>query len=126
MTDSTTPATEPSLRDTAPIRASASNTLTWGFRVSATILAIGLIVTLLRGDDIETEATGFTSLVPNLLDGEGSAIVSLAILAMMITPVFTVITVAAGFFRIQDRRFGKISLVVLGVLAVSLIASFFK
>ena len=57
---------------------------------------------------------------------EGSAIVSLAILAMMATPVVTVITIAAGFFRINDRRFGQVSLVVLGVLCISIIAALLR
>jgi uncharacterized membrane protein len=98
----------------------------WGFRVSAAILALGVAVTLIRGDELETEATSFTNIVPDLIDGRGSAIVSLAILAMMVTPVATVIVVALGFSRIRDHRYARISMVVLAVLAVSIIASFFR
>jgi uncharacterized membrane protein len=110
----------------APIQETAARTLTWGFRVSASILAVGLIVTLARGDDLSKDATSFTDLIPDLLDGKGSAIVSLAILAMMATPVVTVMTVAAGFFKIGDRQFGRISLIVLGVLGISIVAALLR
>jgi len=120
------PASDPSLKDTTPIRRSAAATLTWGFRATAAILALGLLVTFIGGHDIETEATGFRDIIPDLLDGEGPAIVSLAILTMMLTPVATVIVIALGFLRIGDRRFGRVSLIVLGVLAISIIASFFR
>jgi uncharacterized membrane protein len=125
MSDIPAPSAAPSL-DAAPIRRAAADTLTWGFRVTVAILAIGLVVTLAQGQDLETTATDFEDVIPGLLDGEGSAIVSLAILAMMITPVITVIVTALGFFRIGDRRYGRISLIVLGVLGISIIASFFR
>jgi uncharacterized membrane protein len=119
-------AANPPLRDMAPIQETAARTLTWGFRVSAAILAVGLIVTLARGDDLSKDATSLTDLIPDLLDGEGSAIVSLAILAMITTPVVTVMMIAAGFFKIGDRQFGRISLIVLGVLAVSIVAALLR
>ena len=125
MIEQSAPSTAPS-HDAAPIRSAAATTLMWGFRVTVAILAVGLGVTLLRGHDLESEATDFSDLIPGLLDGEGSAIVSLAILAMMVTPVATVIVTAWGFFRIGDRRYGRISLIVLGVLAISIIAAFFR
>ena len=125
MTEQSAPSTAP-VQDATPIRLAAANTLMWGFRVTVAILAVGLAVTLLRGHDLETQATDFTDIIPGLLDGEGSAIVSLAILTMMITPVVTVIVTAWGFFRIGDRRYGRISLVVLGVLAISIIAAFLR
>lgn len=125
MSERPAPSAAPS-RDAAPIRRAAADTLNWGFRVTVVILAIGLVVTLAQGHDLETKATDFRDVIPGLLDGEGSAIVSLAILAMMITPVITVVVTALGFFRIDDRRYGKISLIVLGVLGISIIASFFR
>lgn len=126
MTHPTELQTDASFDDVSPIRAAAADTLMWGFRVSAAILAIGLAVTLIRDEDIESKATGFTDILPDLIDGQGSAIVSLAILAMMVTPVATVIVIALGFSRINDNRYARISLIVLGVLVVSIVASFFR
>jgi uncharacterized membrane protein len=117
---------ERALGDTTPIRSAAADTLNWGFRVSAAILALGLIVTLVQDHEIEEKATSFTNLLPDLIDGQGSAIVSLSILTMMVTPVVTVIVIALGFSRINDSRYARISLIVLGVLAISIVASFFR
>lgn len=126
MTEPIEVKTERMFDDVAPIRGAAADTMMWGFRISAAILALGLLVTLLRGDEIESQATGFTSIIPDLIDGRGSAIVSLAIIAMMVTPVVTVIVIALGFSRINDHRYARVSLIVLGVLAVSITASFFR
>jgi len=61
-----------------------------------------------------------------VLDGKASGIVDLAILCLMATPVATVFVVALGFFRIGDRRYGLLSLIVLGVLAISISLSLFR
>ena len=126
MTDLDVRAESTILRDAGPVRQAAATSLTWGFRFSVATLVVGLLVTLLRGDDIETEATDFSHLAPHLLDGDGSAIVSLAILIMLLTPVATVLVTAIGFYQLPDRRFGKISLVVLAVLAVTLTVSLLR
>ncbi len=55
-----------------------------------------------------------------------SAIVSLAILAMMVTPVVAVLVVARGFQEIGDRRYARISFVVLLVLAASIASSLLR
>jgi uncharacterized membrane protein len=61
-----------------------------------------------------------------LLDGKAAGIIDLAILALMITPLATVITVAAGFFRAGDRRYGWLSVLVLGILGISVVLSLLR
>jgi uncharacterized membrane protein len=104
----------------------AATVLKWGFRTSAVLLAVGIAVTLLRGDDISTESRRLLDIIPGVMDGEGSAIVTMSIVTMIATPVVATLVVALGFFALGDRRYGRISLAVLGVLAISVIAAFVR
>jgi uncharacterized membrane protein len=113
-------------RDTNPIRNSAASVLSWGFRGSVVVLAIGLIIAAFGDQTWAVKATSFADLIPDLLDGKASAIVSLAILGMMITPVVAVLVVARGFQSIGDRRYARISFVVLLVLAASIASSLLR
>ena len=109
-----------------PLYRSAILVLIWGFRLSAVLLTCGLVVAAIKSEALETKADTFADVLPAIFDGKASGIVDLAILAMMATPVATVLTVAIGFFRIGDRRFGALSLVVLAVLAVSISLAIFR
>lgn len=110
----------------APIYRSAIAILTWGFRLGAALLAVGLAVAAIRGESIATTAESYSHVVPAILDGDANGIISLAILCLVGTPVVTTLAVSLGFYRIGDRRFGGISLIVLCVLAVSISVSLFR
>ena len=123
------PAVEPvsTGRDTTPIRKEAAVVLEWGFRVSAALLGIGLLLAALQdGSSLGEKAVSFGDIIPDLLDGQATAIVSLAILAMMATPVVAVLTVAQGFRRLGDRRYALASFIVLLVLAASIASSLLR
>src|SRR4051812_30830944 len=84
-------------RELLPIYRSAITVLTWGFRIGATILGIGLIVAIIRDESIRRTAEAFPDILPSVFDGEASGIISLAIVCLVATPVATVLTVAIGF-----------------------------
>jgi uncharacterized membrane protein len=113
-------------RDLAPIYRAAITVLTWGFRLGAALLAVGLVVAAIKGESLEKKAERFHDVLPAVFDGKASGIVSLAIICLMATPVATVLTVAIGFFRIGDRRYGALSLLVLCVLGISISLSLFR
>ncbi len=121
MTDSTHGSHDQSQLD--PIYRSAGLVLTWGFRVAAALLAAGLLLAAIQGDDLSESAEPIPDIVGNLLDGESSALVDLAIVAMVLTPVAAVIAIALGFSRIADRRYTLASFFVLAVLGISIIVS---
>jgi uncharacterized membrane protein len=54
-----------------------------------------------------------------LLDGEPMAILDLAFLMLIMTPVVTVFRLAMTYFRLGERRFAVISFVVLAILVLS-------
>ncbi len=106
-----------------PIYRSAGLVLTWGFRIAATLLAAGLLLAAIQDDDLSEKAEPIPDIVANLFDGESSALVDLAIVAMVLTPVAAVIAIALGFSRIADRRYTMVSFFVLAVLGVSIAVS---
>jgi hypothetical protein len=110
----------------AVIYRSAALVLHWGFRIAAAILAAGLLLALIKQEDIPTEVERFQDVIPTILDGKSSGVIELAILAMMSTPVATVLAIVLGFYRIGDHRFAVISTLVLAVLAISISLSLFR
>jgi uncharacterized membrane protein len=106
-----------------PLYHSAGLVLTWGFRIAAALLAAGLLLAAIQGDDLSTAAKPIPDTIELLLDGESSALVDLAIVAMVLTPVAAVIAIAIGFYRIADRRYTAASVFVLAVLGISIAVS---
>ena len=103
-----------------PLYQAAISTLTWGFRTGAALLAIGILLALARRESLNRVADPFAEVLPAVLDGEASGVVDLAIIWLMITPVLAVVVVALGFFRLGDRRYGALALLVLAVLGVTI------
>jgi uncharacterized membrane protein len=105
---------------------SAILVLTWGFRIGAAVLAVGLALALAKQEALSHEADPFRDVIPAIFDGKAVGIIDLAILCLMATPLATVLIVAVGFFRAGDRRYGAITLLVLGVLCVSVTLSLMR
>ena len=127
MIDRTPDETSPHSRaDLTPIYQSAVLVLTWGFRVAAALLGVGLVLQAIQGDGLSTSARPIPEIFDLLLDGESRALVDLAIVAMILTPVAAVVAIAAGFARIGDRRYTIASLVVLVILGISITVSLLK
>ena len=104
----------------AIVYTAARETLTWGFRIGATFLAAGIIVALARQEPLRSEAEPLPEIIPALFAGRASALVELAILSIISTPVIAALVIATGFFRIGDRLYGMLSLLVLLILGTSI------
>jgi uncharacterized membrane protein len=111
---------------TAPIYRSAITTMTWGFRIAAAILMVGLAVALAKQEELEHQVDPFADILPAILDGKAAGIIDLAIVAIMLTPLITVVTVLVGFRRIGDRRYTLCSFLVLCILGVSVLLSLLR
>lgn len=98
----------------------ARTTLTWGFRIGAAFLAAGIVVALIRQEPLRSEAEPLAEIIPALVDGRASALVELAILSIISTPVIAALVIALGFFRIGDKLYGLLSLLVLAILGTSI------
>ena len=104
----------------APLYDAAVRTFFWGFRLGAALLAVGIVVALVKREPIGHEADPLSDVIATVLAGHAAGIIDLAILWFMLTPVATVIVVAASFWRLGDRRYALLSLVVLAILGVSI------
>jgi uncharacterized membrane protein len=104
----------------APLYDAAIWTLTWGFRIGAALLALGVVMAVVKGEPLGREADPMGSVIAAVLAGRAAGIVDLAILWFMLTPVASVIVAAVSFWRLGDRRYALLSLVVLVILGVSI------
>jgi uncharacterized membrane protein len=103
-----------------PLYDAAVKTLFWGFRLGAALLALGIVVALVKGEPLGHEADPIPDVIAMVRAGYASGIIDLAILWFMLTPVVTVIVVAASFWRLGDRRYALLSLIVLAILGASI------
>lgn len=104
----------------APLYDAAIFTLTWGFRLGAALLALGVAMAVVKGEPLGREADAFGAVIAKVRAGYAAGVIDLAILWFMFTPVATTIVVAIWFWRLGDRRYALLSLVVLAVLGASI------
>lgn len=104
----------------APIYDAAVWVLTWGFRVGAGTLAIGVVLALIKREPLAREADRIVDVPAAIMAGQAAGVIDLAILWFMAIPVVTVVVMAASFWRLDDRRYALLSLVVLAILGVSI------
>jgi uncharacterized membrane protein len=102
-----------------PLYDAAVKTLFWGFRVGAALLALGIVVALVKREPLGHEADPIPDVIAMVRAGYASGIIDLAILWFMLTPVATVIVVAVSFWRLGDRRYALLCLIVLAILGAS-------
>jgi uncharacterized membrane protein len=102
-----------------PLYDAAVKTLFWGFRLGAALLALGIVAALVKREPLGHEADPLADVIAMVRAGYASGIIDLAILWFMLTPVATVVVVAASFWRLGDRRYALLSLIVLAILGAS-------
>jgi len=105
---------------------SAARVLRFGFVISAAILALGAAWSIVDRHPLSTEVLPFVEIPGALADGNPSALIDLGILAMMLTPVITVLAIALSFSRLGERKFVSLSLGVLAILTTSIVISLLR
>ena len=103
-----------------PLYDAAVRTFVWGFRLGAALLTLGVLMALIKREPLGHEADPVGSVLAAIRAGYAAGIIDLAILWFMLTPVATVIVVGVSFWRLGDRRYALLSLVVLAILGVSI------
>lgn len=95
-------------------------TLTTGFRIGGALLVAGLVVSLLRDQSLHDRADPLSDVVRAIGRGEGPAVVDLAIMTLIATPVVAALAISASFARAGDRVYAGLSLAVLLILGTSI------
>ena len=95
-------------------------TLLAGVAFSASILLVGLAMTLITGRHAAFgPPPGWHSLWTHCLSGDPPAILNVGLLVLVATPVLRVLVLAFGWLMERDRWFAAIALAVLGLLLSS-------
>jgi uncharacterized membrane protein len=101
----------------------AIKSLHYGFFVAAGLFVVGVAWSVVERQALATDILPFQKIPGELLDGNPAAVIDLSILALMLTPVVTVLLIAINFYRLNERRYAVFALLVLVTLAVSIIIS---
>jgi uncharacterized membrane protein len=104
----------------------AIKSLRYGFYIAATFFVVGVAWSIAKRQELATTVLPFQDIPGELLDGNPAAVIDLSILALMLTPVATVLIIATNFYRLNERRYAVFALLVLVTLAVSIALSLFR
>lgn len=101
----------------------AIQVLTIGWRLSFTLIIVGLVVAVTRDEPLASRLGSISQVLDQLVNGHSNGFLGIGILAMILSPIVAAGTIAISFFRIGDRRFGLITTAVFIVLLVSIALS---
>lgn len=107
------------------LRTRTERVLQGGFRVSIVLLMAGLALSLVRRQALPDTLGSPAVIFEGMLDGNGSSLVALGILAVVATPFAAAGVIAWSFLQEGDRRYAGISALVLAILIGSLVVSTF-
>ncbi|HVX13402.1 MAG TPA: DUF1634 domain-containing protein [Pirellulales bacterium] len=96
-------------------------TLLGGLGVSAVLLLMGLIAMLAQGLESASPHEPVGRLVHDALQFRGSAVTTLGLLVLMITPIVRVVVLLVGWAARRDWLFASVALAVLSLLVFSLL-----
>jgi len=93
-----------------------------GVIASAILACLGILLVFIQQQPRpQTIPPSIVPLLAAALHGNGVAILNLALLLLMATPLVRVAVLAIGWAMAGDHRFAPVALVVLGLLALSLL-----
>lgn len=104
----------------------AIKSLHYGFYVAVALFVAGAVWSIAKRQELSETVLPFQEIPGEILDGNPIALIDLSLLALMLTPVATVILIAINFYRLDERRYALFTLLVLVTLAISIAISLFK
>lgn len=91
-----------------------------GTAVSLTLVAVGLLLALVGGAEVTTAGGG---LLDRIGDGGPGSIISVGLLALVLTPAAQLAAAAIAFARRGEHRYLVVSLLVLVLLGAGIVAA---
>lgn len=96
----------------------------WAVLISFSIIAVGFVIAIIRGSDVDSSVGSPARIISQLADLEASGFLGLGIILMVLTPIVMIADAAIGFFRVGDRRYGFITSAVAAILLLSIVISY--
>lgn len=110
----------PDAKQPAKLKLAVHWTLLAGVLASGSLMLLGLAIALLTDQPRpEGPPAELRDILRSALSGNGIAIINVALLLMMLTPLLRVAVLAAGWAASGNRRFAAVALLVLALLAIS-------
>lgn len=100
-----------------------------GVLISAVILMVGLVVSLLHnGTDYPAHEvpTDFKAILKGVLQFKAGAIMMVGLFCLILTPVLRVVVSIYAFFKEQDYLYVAITVIVLIILMVGMLLGFMQ
>lgn len=96
-------------------------TLLCGLTASVVLILIGWLLTVTKEPPENMHDTGLLALPARAAHGDGTAVLEMALLVLMLTPVARVLILAIGWSRSRDWTFSLIAFCVLALLSLSVL-----
>lgn len=97
-----------------------STVLTWGFRISAALILAGILRAVIDQRPLDSQLATPAQFVAGMRTVAPGTLITLGIIAMILTPLVSSFTIAVTFFQQHDARYGRFTLLVLLILGLSL------
>jgi uncharacterized membrane protein len=118
--DNTAPELDGTPIPPSPVAERSSTVLDWGFRISATLIVIGVIRALIDRQPLDSHLTTPGELLEGVMSATSSSFLALGIIAMVLTPLISSFAIAVTFFQQHDVRYGRFTVLVLLILGLSI------
>lgn len=92
-----------------------------GLLVSVALMGIGIVLGLVRHEDLPSGVVAPDQLWEALADGEAAAYLTLGLLALIVTPFLRVAGSLVAFARERDGRYVLVSAAVLTLMCLSVL-----
>ncbi|RLA89433.1 MAG: hypothetical protein DRG20_04715 [Deltaproteobacteria bacterium] len=103
----------------------AQKSLFWGITISSILIIIGIILMIIS-KDFSFSPSNLYLILTYAMHGKGSAILSLGILVLMVTPIITLIVVFFEFIVKKEFIYTLVSIALLIIIGIGVYIGVFK
>jgi uncharacterized membrane protein len=104
-----------------PLARAVSWTLLCGLSASIVLILLGWLLTATKEPPETPHDTGLLTLPARAVRGDGTAMLELGLLLLMLTPVARVLVLAIGWLLDRDWTFSLVAFCVLALLSLSIL-----
>ncbi len=95
--------------------------LAWGVWVSAGLMLVGLLLNLRSGHGLPAAVPALNQILPQLLALQPDSFLAVGLVVLIATPILRVVISAVAFLLESDRRYARITGIVLLIVIASIV-----